>query len=187
MVSACKIHITDHDTVRVWDVPFDELLHKFQNCHHLHDHYHKCFANATERATKSSRTFEVSEMYVFGKFGSFCRRLTQIQEIVEIIKQFSIMKDSHIEGIDSLNNRFGQIVSSMRKKPYNPLDHRKMEFQSDYEEFKRQISDLEDLLCSFMERTFSKVRSTLQSLQLLKRYTAHYIRCTLVHNTVGCE
>lgn len=169
MVSACKSHITVRDTVRVWDVPFSELLQKFKSCHQLHNHYQKCFQNAKERASKAARSFEVSEMYVFGKFASFCRRLTQIQEVVEVIQQFSVLKESHIEGIDSLTTRFGHLVSSIKKKPYNPLDHRKMEFQVDYEDFKRQITELEELLCSFMVTTFSHVHSCLQSLKLLRR------------------
>lgn len=169
MVSACKSHITVEDTVRVWDVPFSEMLEKFRTCHQLHEHYQLCFQNAKERAAKSTRPFEVSDMYVFGKFASFCRRLAQIQEVVEIIQQFSVLKESHIEGIDTLNTRFGHMVSSIKKKPYNPLDHRKMEFQADYEDFMRQISELEELLCNFMGTTFSKVHSCLQSLQLLRR------------------
>ena len=39
-------------------------------------------------------------------------------------------------------NKFQVIVTSMRKKPYNCIDQRKMEFDTDFDEFKRQIVDL---------------------------------------------
>ena len=39
-------------------------------------------------------------------------------------------------------NKFQVIVTAMRKKPYDYLDQRKMEFDSDFEEFKRQIQEL---------------------------------------------
>ena len=184
MVSACKSYITARDTMRVWEVPFNELLDKFKTCHELFQHYQTCFQNAKERATKSSRTFEVSDMYVFGKFSSFCRRLSQIQEVVEIIQQFSVLRKSRIEGIDALNTRFGHMASSIKKKPYNPLDHRKMEFQGDYDEFVRQVSELQDVLCSFMRTTFSKVRSCLQSLHLLKRLAIR-LYCNFVHEKLS--
>ena len=39
-------------------------------------------------------------------------------------------------------NKFQVIVTQMKKKPYDYLDQRKMEFDSDFEDFKRQINDL---------------------------------------------
>ena len=109
-------------------------------------------------------------MYVFGKFASFCSRLDQIRNVVDTVQQLSVLKDSHIEGIELLATRFQHITASFKKKPYNPLDHRKMEFSSDYDEFQRQISELEEQLCSFMATSFLQVESCMQTLQLLRRY-----------------
>lgn len=173
MVSACKSYITDNDMYRVWDVDPGTLVKRFTDCTKLHQHYQECFQQAKDRAVKSKRPFEVSEMYVFGKFSSFCRRLQQISHIVEIMKQFSVLKMSRIEGIDVYATRFSHIISSIKKKVYNPLDHRKMEFVSDYEDFQRQISELEETLVAFMNSTFSQVQSTLQYLKLIKRYVIH--------------
>ncbi len=39
-------------------------------------------------------------------------------------------------------NKFQVIVTQMKKKPYDYLDQRKMEFDSDFDDFKRQINDL---------------------------------------------
>ena len=50
---------------------------------------------------------------------------------------------SRIEGIDTFNARFNLLVSTLKKKPYNPLEHRKQNFDIDYQEFKHQLSDLE--------------------------------------------
>lgn len=169
MVTACKSYITGNDVQRVWDVESHVLVERFQDCYNLFEHYQESFQQAKMRADRSRRPFEISEMYVFGKFSSFCRRLKQVSEIVELMRQFSLLKKSRIEGIDTYATRFTHIISSIKKKPYNPLDHRKMEFVSDYQEFQRQISELEDQLVTFMTNTFSQVQSTLQSLKLLKR------------------
>ena len=171
MVSACKSYITEGDIYKVWDVEPQTLLKKFQDCHALYQHYQDSFQHSKERAQKASRHYEVSEMYVFGKFGSFCRRLTNIKEIIEIIQHFGVLKLSRIEGIETFANRFSQIVSFIKKKPYNPLDHRKIEFVTDYQDFQRQISELEDQLVNFMNGAFSQIQSsTLQSLKLINRY-----------------
>ena len=45
-------------------------------------------------------------------------------------------------GMELMANKFQVIVTSMRKKPYNCIDQRKMEFDTDFDEFKRQILDL---------------------------------------------
>ena len=46
------------------------------------------------------------------------------------------------QGMELMNNKFSVITTSIRKRPYDFLDQRKMEFDQDYEDFKRQISDL---------------------------------------------
>ena len=49
---------------------------------------------------------------------------------------------SRIEGIETFNSRFGLLVSGLKKKPYDVLDHRKEDFEIDYEDFKLQLGDL---------------------------------------------
>ncbi len=50
---------------------------------------------------------------------------------------------SRIEGIETFNARFGLLVSTLRKKPYDPLEHRKQDFDIDFREFTVQLADLE--------------------------------------------
>jgi len=88
---------------------------------------------------------------------------------IELYRLVSLLQQSHIEGIESLLTRFNHLVSAFKKKPYNPLDHCKMEFVVDFGEFQRQVTELEEQLCGFMATSFSQVNSCMQSLQLLKR------------------
>lgn len=169
MVSACKQFITEGDSVRVWDVEPAILLQRLASCQTLYKHYQQCFEQSKQRVCSAERPFEISEMYVFGKFSSFSRRLDQIRGVIDVIQEFSVLKQSHIEGIEAMANRFNQIVSLIRKKPYNPLDHRKMEFNVDYDDFRRQIAELEEQLRGFMITSFRRVKSCLPSLQLLRR------------------
>lgn len=175
MITACKAHITENGSVKIWEIEVPELLKRFKVCHELSHHYHECFQRSKERAKSASRQFEVSEMYVFGKFGSFCRRLTLVQELIETIEKFKVLKVTKIEGLEALATKFGHLVSAIKKKPYSPLDNRKIDFVSDYEDFQRQLAELEDQISHFMSTIFSKINSTLQALKLLRRYTLHLI------------
>ena len=49
---------------------------------------------------------------------------------------------SRLDGIDTFNSRFNLLVTTIKKKPYEILDQRKMDFDIDYDEFKRQLTDL---------------------------------------------
>ena len=169
MVSACKQYITADGEVSVWDVAPDALFERTANCQKLYDRYQHCFQTSKQRLSSDQRPFEISEMYVFGKFACFCRRLGQLQCVVETVQEFSVLRNSHIEGIETMAARFQQLVSVLKKKPYNPLDHRKMEFASDFEDFQLGVAELGDQLALFMNDAFSRVNSCLQSFDLLAR------------------
>ena len=172
MVSACKQYITQKGTVRVWDVEPNVLLQRISTCQQLYQRYQECFHQGKLKIQAGSRPFEISEMYVFGKFSSFSRRMEGIKAVVDVVKEYSGLKYSHIEGIEPLINKFNHIMATFKKKPYSPLDHRKMEFTVDFEDFKRQIAELGEELCTFMSKSFEKVVTVMQNLQLLKRYIA---------------
>ena len=97
MVSACKQYITEGGHVRVWDVPPATLLQRLDSCKKLYQHYQECFNQSKQHMRSSHRPFEISEMYIFGKFASFCRRLDQIRCLVDTMQQFSVLQQSHIE------------------------------------------------------------------------------------------
>lgn len=61
--------------------------------------------------------------------------------------------------MDAFASRFGQIYGSIKKKPYDILDQRKTDFDGDFEDFLRQMRDLEVkfTLCSLDVDFFFKV------------------------------
>lgn len=72
-----------------------------------------------------------------------CILLLQIIEVLDTLETYSVLSESKIEGIETISNRFQSMYSALKKKPYDPLDHRKPDFEADFTEFKRQISDFE--------------------------------------------
>nr|XP_031360558.1 dynein heavy chain 5, axonemal-like [Lonchura striata domestica] len=58
----------------------------------------------------------------------------------------------------------------MKNKHYDFLDHRKTDFDQDYEEFCRDINDLHDQLRRFMDITFESILNTERALSMLQKF-----------------
>ena len=70
---------------------------------------------------------------------------------------------------------FEKIRSSMKSKPYDFLDQRRMEFDDDYEEFKRQISELHANIRG--QRSITDMKRNYRTRTVLNKesITLHYI------------
>lgn len=69
--------------------------------------------------------------------------LLQVLFVLTSIEVYSGLQTCVIEGIESLANKFQNIFLAMKKKQYDVLDHRKPEFDRDFDEFQRYLVDLE--------------------------------------------
>ncbi|CAH1796663.1 unnamed protein product [Owenia fusiformis] len=172
MVTACKSFITNDGMDRIWDQPQDKLLKNLDVCMDLYKDYQAAFQRVkkTIEDTPGERPFEFSEMYIFGKFEAFCKRIEKISTLLNMIGDYSALIDSRIEGIEPIAQRFQAIYSGVKKKPYDQLDHRKLDFDYDFVDFKRQMSDLDQQLQTFIDGRFDRIHSCTQALQLLARF-----------------
>ncbi|XP_078247829.1 dynein axonemal heavy chain 5 isoform X3 [Pogona vitticeps] len=172
MITACKSYITNNNTATIWDQPQDIVLEKIQAAIRLKQEYQNCFHKTKQKLEQSpaERQFDFSEMYIFGKFETFYRRLLKIMKIFDTITAYSVLQDSKIEGLEVMATRYQSIVATMKKKKYNFLDQRKTEFDQDYEEFLKQTNDLHQQLQVFMDITFEKITHTERALDMLKKF-----------------
>ena len=145
MITACKNYITDNNELTIWEQPYDVLSVKCTHLIQLNTEYQRCFNRIKENIEKNKdeKQFDFSETYIFGKINSFACRLEKILEMMMTLKRFEALEQSRIEGIDMLNAKFQFLTSTMEKKTYDYLDYRKLEFDSDFEEFKRSVVELE--------------------------------------------
>ena len=100
MITACKSYITEDGLMSIWEQPTEELIPKLQACIKLNHEYQKCFQKTKQKLESSpnERQFEFSEMYIFGKFDTFERRLVKIIDMFDTIEMFSHLADTRIEG-----------------------------------------------------------------------------------------
>ncbi|KAH0618009.1 hypothetical protein JD844_016916 [Phrynosoma platyrhinos] len=164
MITSCKAYITNNNTATIWDQPQDVVLEKIQAAIRLKQTKQKLEKSPAERQ------FDFSEMYIFGKFETFHRRLLKIVKIFDIIKTYSVLQESKLEGLEVMATKYQSIVATMKKKQYNFLDQRKTDFDQDYEEFCKQTNDLHQQLQMFMDITFENITNTERALHMLKKF-----------------
>lgn len=70
--------------------------------------YQYCFHKTKENLeqTPSERLFDFSEMYIFGKFEAFHRRLMKITNIFITITTYSVLRISKIEGLEVMATKY---------------------------------------------------------------------------------
>uniref|UniRef100_A0A4X1TUI0 AAA+ ATPase domain-containing protein n=1 Tax=Sus scrofa TaxID=9823 RepID=A0A4X1TUI0_PIG len=144
MISACKAYITNNGTASIWSQPQDVVVEKILSAIKLKQEYQHCFHKTKQKLKQhpNEKQFEFSEMYIFGKFETFHRRLAKIMDIFTTFQTYAVLQDSKIEGLDGMVTKYQDIVATIKKKEYNFLDQRKMDFEQDYEEFCKQTNDL---------------------------------------------
>ncbi|XP_064201033.1 dynein axonemal heavy chain 5 isoform X1 [Anguilla rostrata] len=172
MITACKAYITNNGTATIWEQSQDVVAEKLKAAIHLNKEYQSCFHKTKQKLEQSpsERQFDFSEMYIFGKFDTFEKRLNKILSMFSTISTYSALQDSQIEGLETLATRFQGIVLTMKRKQYSFLDQRRMDFDQDYEEFCRNTKELHNQLKTFMESTFDKIQNTERALSVLKKF-----------------
>ncbi|NXL61516.1 DYH5 protein, partial [Chordeiles acutipennis] len=172
MITACKSYITNNNMATIWNQPQERVMEKLQATIRLKQEYQNYFHKIKEelKQNPSERQFDFSEMYIFGKFEAFNRRLEKIIDIFNTMKTYSVLQESKIEGLEGMITKYESIVDIVKKRHYNFLDQRKMDFDQDYENFCREINDLHDQLRIFMDTTFENIVNTERALSMLKKF-----------------
>ncbi|XP_076449104.1 dynein axonemal heavy chain 5-like [Babylonia areolata] len=170
MITACKTYIMDGRT-KIWDLG-PTLVGRLQDCINLNNHYRTHFLKVkTKLETQPSELqFDFSEMYIFGKFDTFARRLQKIIQIQHIMDTYSNIQGSKIEGIDLIATKERALRQKIRAKRYDILDARKDTFDNDFDDYKRNIEELHNTLVTFMNGKFEALTSTQRAIKLLKRF-----------------
>uniref|UniRef100_A0A8D1KVR1 AAA+ ATPase domain-containing protein n=1 Tax=Sus scrofa TaxID=9823 RepID=A0A8D1KVR1_PIG len=174
MVTACKAYITDGGTNHVWDQETPIVLTKIQVCISIF-----IFIKLLPSGEKS---FEVSEMYIFGKFEAFCKRLEKVK-MITIVQTYSALSNSTIEGIDIMAIKFKNIYQGVKKKQYDILDPRRTEFDTDFLDFMTKINGLEVNIAGYIFCLFLCIG--FQTLMQLYRRISEPINYFFVSHVEG--
>jgi len=101
MITACKAYITVDGSETVWTQPASDLTKKLNDCIRLNEEYQRSFHRTKQKleTMPNERPFEFSEMYIFGKFDTFTKRLKNIISIFDTFNVYSTLQKSKVEGM----------------------------------------------------------------------------------------
>ena len=69
-------------------------------------------------------------------------RLEKLTKLLNTVATYDVLSLSQLDGMDVFGQRFNVLVTTLKKKPYDILEHRKADFDIDYDDFQRQLVDL---------------------------------------------
>lgn len=90
-------------------------------------------------------------------------------DILEVALMYSILHSSSIEGINIYAQKYTDHFKKISSQKYDPLDHRKLYFDADYDEFKKSIAEIDVELRTFFYNCVSFVPDITQALNLIAR------------------
>ncbi|KAM8731517.1 dynein axonemal heavy chain 5 [Acanthopagrus schlegelii] len=168
MISTCRSYLSQ-GAARIWDHSRPVLLQRISDCCRLNVEYQRSFHNVRDklRENPENRQFDFSENYIFGKFDAFCRRLEKIADMASTLESLAALQNMKVEGVEKIYVRYQTIASTTKSKTYDVLDHRKLEFDSDYADFQLQVQGLFQSLQSLLDFWFRQSLSAERMLELL--------------------
>jgi len=175
MIVNCKNTIKREG--RLWEQALEmgllhEVLTNLELCIKLNNVYQEEYLKAKESLAgqPSSKQFNFNELHIFGKFELFCKRIQKLIDVFTTIEQFTSLSNYNIDGMETLINRFFEIVDELKRKTSDLLDYTKPAFDKDYIEFSKSIQELESSLQVFINSSFENITSTVNALGLLKKF-----------------
>lgn len=100
MIETCKDYITCRGKETIWTQNRVEVKEKLIQCIVLNKVYQKTYAVVKSQPfLPDQEPFNFSENYVFGKFNSFCSRLSKIVTSFDLIDDYNSLFQKRMEGL----------------------------------------------------------------------------------------
>ena len=191
MINNCKDYILDRkknfaneDPTYVWGKNPDELINKFKNCIKLLHMYREKYKEAKSNSTSTNKenNFEFGDHQLFGKFDSFCKRLTKLIELFTTIKQFEDIKKHKLDSMEIIESKYDNQLETFKQRTGKLLEFQKTQFDKDYVAFNLAISEIENELHKIINEEFKKVHWIDKKLKLLAKYEKILTKSNLQSN-----
>lgn len=177
MIETCKSYITLRCKETIWSQDRNLVRTKLSNCIKLNHIYRETYYSVREQPFLPNQTpFGFSENFVFGKFDTFCDRLSKILSMFNLIDDYNHLFARRLEGLllgEALEEAMTTFEDSKKvivSKKYDYLDHRNAEFNADYQVFMDKTDALKESVGSMIESNFDSVWETPQCIRFLVRF-----------------
>nr|CAD7423858.1 unnamed protein product [Timema monikensis] len=99
MIDTCKQYVTCRGKETIWSQDRDEVRIKLVHCIKLNETYRRTYVLVKGQAFLPGQTsFGFSENYVFGKFDTFCDRLSKIIGMFDLVDDYNTLFQRRMEG-----------------------------------------------------------------------------------------
>ncbi|XP_055377517.1 dynein axonemal heavy chain 5 [Condylostylus longicornis] len=177
MIETCKSYITCRCKETIWSQDRNIVRTKLNNCIKLNHIYHETYYAVREQPFLPNQTpFGFSENFVFGKFDTFCERLSKIISMFNLIDDYNHLFERRLEGLllgEALEEAMATFEDAKKEiisKKYDYLDHRNNDFNADYDRFIGKTDNLKESIGTMIEKNFDTVWETPQCIRFLIRF-----------------
>ncbi|XP_060805314.1 dynein axonemal heavy chain 8 [Amyelois transitella] len=179
ILNMCMDYLTNGGKKTIWNQDKWNFIKKAKMCLGLYSFYRECYTETQKEMMEAAdeRPFDCSEMYIFGKFETFKRRLLKITDLFQTYITYYVLNKTTLEGIEEYAANFNKLFKTISTKTYDALDHRRPDFDKDYKQYKDNVATQELLLENFMIASVNKCPTTEIALHLLKRFETLKLDC----------
>ncbi|CAK1540075.1 unnamed protein product [Leptosia nina] len=179
ILNMCMDYLTNNGRKTIWNQDKLNFIKKAKLCLGLYSFYRECYNETQQEMMEAAdeRPFDCSEMYIFGKFETFRRRLLKIIDLFQTYIIYYVLNKTTLEGIEEYAANFNKFFKTISSKTYDGLDHRRPDFDKDYKIYKDAVATQEILLENFMISSVNKCPTTEIALNLLKRFQKLKLDC----------
>ncbi|KAJ8736206.1 hypothetical protein PYW08_006862 [Mythimna loreyi] len=184
ILNMCMDFLTNGGKKNIWNQDKLKFIYKAKYCLNLYKFYRQCYAETQEEMTEATteRPFDCSEMYIFGKFETFRKRLLKIIDLFQTYITYYVLNKSSLEGIEEYAVTFNKLFITISTKTYDALDHRRPDFDKDYKIYKDAVANQELLLENYMISCVKKCPTTEIALHLLTRFSKLELDCLYIND-----
>ncbi|PZC81902.1 hypothetical protein B5X24_HaOG211688 [Helicoverpa armigera] len=179
ILNMCMDYLTNNGKKNIWNQDKINFMYKAKLCLSLYYFYRECYNETQKEMMEAAdeRPFDCSEMYIFGKFETFRKRLQKIIDLFHTYITYYVLNKTTLEGIEEFATNFNKLFKTISTKTYDALDHRRPDFDKDYKIYKDHVANQELLLENFMINSVNKCPTTEIALHLLTRFEKLKLDC----------
>lgn len=143
-----------------------DILARIDACIRLNQRYQDEYAAAKRAlaAEPGAKQFSFSENAIFGNFNLFCARLRKVADVVITTENFSSLQASTLGNLQPILEQSARLIAALRRKAYDPLNHRAPQFEADYADYRAGICELEGSISAYVDAKFGDAANTVNDL-----------------------
>ncbi|KAI8438603.1 hypothetical protein MSG28_011048 [Choristoneura fumiferana] len=179
ILNMCMDYLTNNGRKTIWNQDKLFFIKKSRLCLGLYGFYRECYAETQKEMQEAAdeRPFGCSEMYIFGKFETFRKRVLKIIDLFQTYITYYVLNKTTLEGIEEYAANFNKLFKAISTKTYDAMDHRRPDFDRDFKTYKDSVANQELLLENFMINSVNKCPTTEIALHLLHRFEKLQLEC----------